>query len=701
VKYQEEIEPDDTRTSHGLVVRLIGSHKRVLDVGCANGQLAEFLQRQGNEVSGVELDPELAEMAKSRVGTVLVGDVEQLDLVAEFGEASVDVVVFADVLEHLKNPLAALRQARQLLTEGGYVVASIPNIAHGAARLALLQGNFEYRELGLLDDTHLRFFTRSTVDSLFRSAGFVVMEWQQTTAGPFETEIPLFPSEFASETLEQVDRDPDSQTYQFVVRAVPIGNGAGDQLLAAELVAKGRELEFLRSQLAAIARSLSGVPRPPSVGLLEAADPSEPGVVVRLRTAVVTAELRRRLAGFAVRVYGVYPDPVETGLAGEAAVPLLPWDAERSDQLRAEADAVVALASTFAPPGLQSILDGLEQDDCPLYRVIPDAPWWSSTSQPGGLATHFSSGEAGFARRIVDPLMLIGRLVTTEFLLQRADYLSLLGILPETTGFVLAYLPDVEAGTPARAKAALEAVSRRAGTALVGLDGAEALGPSSGPTLASADLTPIDLLAVVAASGLVVTGSPAMLALATGLSRPALGVARDGSEPGWSAAWEPKDQRVARVEELVALAAVATAGTDVDRRRDEGVSCLDLFFDDLAGELLSAGARPVSASAPQRLSALTEQVRTLESVNAGLRARLTQERSVIAGLLGPGPHQEWSGRSQAAPGSGPERALWGLNPSQAEINRLQKEIAAIYATRTMRVLQPARRLYGRLRTLRR
>jgi hypothetical protein len=205
----------------------------------------------------------------------------------------------------------------------------------------------------------------------------------------------------------------------------------------------------------------------------------------------------------------------------------------------------------------------------------------------------------------------------------------------------------------------------------------------------------------VAASGLVVTGSPAMLALATGLSRPALGVARDGSDQGSSAAWAPEDQRVARVEELVALAPVATAGSDLDRRRDEGVSTLDLFFDDLAGELLSAGARQLSVSAPQRLSELTEQVRTLESVNAGLRARLTQERSAIAGFLGPGSHQEWSGRSPALRVSGSERALWDLNPSQAEITRLQKEIAAIYATRTMRVLQPARRLYGRLRTLRR
>jgi 2-polyprenyl-3-methyl-5-hydroxy-6-metoxy-1,4-benzoquinol methylase len=698
VKYQEEIQPDDARTSHGLVVRLIGSDKRVLDVGCANGQLAEFLQHHGNEVSGVEVDPHLAEVARSRVPTVLVGDVEQLDLVAEFGEASLDVVVFADVLEHLKNPLAVLRQARQLLAEGGYVVASIPNIAHGAARLALLQGNFEYRELGLLDDTHLRFFTRSSVDTLFRSAGFIVTEWQQTTAGPFDTEIPISPGEFAPETLEQVNRDPDSQTYQFVVRALPVGTGPADQLLAAELAAKGRELDFFRSQFATIARSLGDMARPPVVGLVEAAERSEPGAVVRLRTAAVMAELRRRLVGFAIRVYGLYPDPVETGLVGDAALPLLPWDAERSDQLRAEADAVVALAGTFTHTDLQSILDSLEQQGHPLYRVTPDTPSWSGAAQPGGFATHLSSGTGGFARRIVDPLMLIGRLVANEFLLQRADYLSLLGMLPETTGFVLAYLPDLDAGSRARAVQALETVARRAGTDLVVIDPAQTLGASSATTLASNDLTPIDLLAVVAASGLVVTGSPGVLALATGLSRPALGVA---SELELSGARATEDQPVARVEELVALAPVATAGSDLDRRRHEGIGSLDLFFDDLAGELLSAGAPQLSASAPQRLSELTEQVRTLESVNAGLRARLTQERSTIASLLGPGPHQQWAGRSLASRVSGSERALWDLNPGHAEITRLQKEIAAIYATRTMRVLQPARRLYGRLRTWRR
>jgi SAM-dependent methyltransferase len=693
VKYDAKIDAEDANSSHGLVVKLIGTGKRVLDVGCANGQLAEILQHHGNEVSGVELDPDLAEVARLHARTVLVGDVEHLDLVAEFGAASVDVVVFADVLEHLRDPLAALRQARELLADGGFVVASIPNIAHGAVRLALLQGRFDYREVGLLDEGHLRFFTRSSVDSLFRSAGFVIDEWRQPILGPFDTEIPLSRQDFSSEILERVDQDADSRAYQFVVRAVPIGTGSADQFLAAELVAKSNELEFLRGQFAAIARSIGEVPRQPVVGLLEAAGPSELAGLVRLRTAVVMAELRRRLVGYVVRAYGLYPEPAETGLVGEVSRPLLPWGDERSDQLRAETEAVVTVVSTPAHPDLPSVVDDLVQAGCPLYQLIPDAPSWSTAPQPPGLSP--------LVRGVVDPLLLIGRLVSNEFLLQRADYLHFLGMLPETTGFVLAYLPDIDTAHPSRAVPALEAVARRAGTDLVVIDSTETLGAASGTTLAGADLSPIDLLATVAASGLVVTGSSAMLALATGLTRSAIGVTRDGAASESSSAGVGEDQQVGRLDELVALAPVVAGGSEQERRRDEGAGTLDIFFDDLAGELLSAGVRQLSSSAPQRLTELSEQVRTLESVNAGLRGRLAQERSAIAGLLGPGSHQERLDRNRALRVGGSEAALWDLNPGQAEIQRLQKEIAAIYATRTMRVLRPARRLYGRLRTLRR
>ena len=700
MKYDAKIDPHDLTTSHGLVASLVGSHKRVLDVGCANGQLAEFLQGQDNDVSGVELDADLAEVAKSRLQRVVVGDVEQFDLVAEFGPASVDVVVFADVLEHLKNPLAALRQARELLAEDGFVVASIPNIAHGAIRLALLQGRFEYRELGLLDDTHLRFFTRSSLDSLFRSAGFIVEEWRQTTAGSFDTEIPLSATDFSSEIVERIDRDRDSRTYQFVVRALPLGTQSGDQVVASELASKERELQLLRGEVLAIASALGDVPRPPVVGLLASGESSAPAVVARLRTAVALAELRRRLAGFVVRAYGLHDEPAETALVGEVARPLLPWNPTRSAQVSAEVEAVVALGGIPPSPGLQAVVDDLVRVGCPLYVVAPETPPWLTGSPPPGLATAPGSGSAGVARSVADPLSLIGRLAGRELLLQRADYLSVREQLPQTAGFVLGYLAAVDPGARARAAQALESIATRAGTDLVVIDAVDTLGSSPGRTLASSELTPLDLLATMAVAGLVVSDSPAMLALATGLARPALGVMTGEGSSGVSLpAAVGKDQVVGRLDELVALAPVATADPALAQRRDEVAGSLDLFFDDLAGELLSAGVRPLRLAAPQRLAELTDQVLTLESVNAGLRVQLAREQAIIANSLGRPRHQDQlGGGSSDLPTSGSERTLLELRRGVAEIERLQDEITAIYATRTMRTLQPARRIYARLRS---
>jgi hypothetical protein len=114
-----------------------------------------------------------------------------------------------------------LRQARTLLAPGGYVVISIPNVAHGAVRLQLLQGRFDYRPTGLLDSTHIRFFTRDNLEVLLHDAGFAATDFLRTTAGLFETELGLTPDQVPADLVEQVLQDPDATTYQFVVRAVP------------------------------------------------------------------------------------------------------------------------------------------------------------------------------------------------------------------------------------------------------------------------------------------------------------------------------------------------------------------------------------------------------------------------------------------------------------------------------------------------
>lgn len=220
-RYDTVVDLAERNNSHTLMVELIGANKRVLDVGCAGGHLARVLVAQGCTVSGVEYDPAAAEEARPVLDRLVVGDLEQLDLVAELGRGGFDVVVFGDVLEHLRDPLPVLRASRDLLAPGGYVVISLPNVAHGAVRLSLLLGRFDYRPLGLLDRTHLRFFTRDNLTALLRDAGLAPSDLLRTTAGIFETELGLRPEDVPAELVEQVLQDPDASTYQFVVRAVP------------------------------------------------------------------------------------------------------------------------------------------------------------------------------------------------------------------------------------------------------------------------------------------------------------------------------------------------------------------------------------------------------------------------------------------------------------------------------------------------
>lgn len=228
-KYDTEVDLANEGTSHAQIVDLVGYNKRVLDVGCASGYLAAVLKDRGCVLYGVEMDPSAAAEGAHHFERVVVGDLETTDLRTEFDGLEFDVVVFGDVLEHLRDPLPPLRQSRALLARGGSVVVSVPNIAHGAVRLALLRGDFTYRELGLLDSTHLRFFTRDSLTELMRRAGLVMVDTRRTVAGIFDTEIPLAREDYPASLVDQVLADRDATTYQFVVRAV---SDDGDQAVA-------------------------------------------------------------------------------------------------------------------------------------------------------------------------------------------------------------------------------------------------------------------------------------------------------------------------------------------------------------------------------------------------------------------------------------------------------------------------------------
>jgi len=146
---------------------------RALDVGCASGAFGFQLQQNGIEVVGVEVNDDVAEVAKTLLSKVIVGTLEQA--LPSLGERCFDIIILNDVLEHMVDPWSTLRTAKTLLTPNGCIIASIPNIRHHSVIHQLLRlGDFRYTEEGILDQTHLRFFTRSSMIRLFEESGYTV-----------------------------------------------------------------------------------------------------------------------------------------------------------------------------------------------------------------------------------------------------------------------------------------------------------------------------------------------------------------------------------------------------------------------------------------------------------------------------------------------------------------------------------------------
>lgn len=148
---------------------------RILDVGCGEGRTGAALKAAGraSEVVGIEKNASVAAVAGANVDRVICTDVESFEL--PFGPAYFDYIILADVLEHLVDPWTVVEKLAGLLHAGGYMIASIPNVRHWRVVLALLvSGDWRYDPDGVLDDTHLRFFTKKSMRKLFPAPALVV-----------------------------------------------------------------------------------------------------------------------------------------------------------------------------------------------------------------------------------------------------------------------------------------------------------------------------------------------------------------------------------------------------------------------------------------------------------------------------------------------------------------------------------------------
>jgi 2-polyprenyl-3-methyl-5-hydroxy-6-metoxy-1,4-benzoquinol methylase len=173
--YSRAVEKSGLSLTHLTALSLVPSDATVLEIGPASGYMTQALGARGCTVDAIEIDPSDGERARPFCRHLVVGSAEDQTTYEQLA-GPYRIALMADVLEHLRSPELALREVRRRLATDGEAIVSLPNIAYWRMRVDLLRGRFQYKDYGLLDRTHLRFYTRATAEKLFRDQGFEVME---------------------------------------------------------------------------------------------------------------------------------------------------------------------------------------------------------------------------------------------------------------------------------------------------------------------------------------------------------------------------------------------------------------------------------------------------------------------------------------------------------------------------------------------
>ncbi len=203
------------------VVRLVGTDRKVLEVGAGPGSITRFLSGENRcRVTAVEIDDSAIAKLRRFCDRVIKLDLNAPDWTEHLrNEGPFEVVVIADVLEHLNDPWQVLADAKCLLAPGGYVVVSLPHVGHCAIIACLLDGDFEYRDWGLLDRTHIRFFGILNIQHLFERAGLSIIDVHFVVKDPEDTELAEHWRRLPASTQTMLAQGPHARVYQVVVKA--------------------------------------------------------------------------------------------------------------------------------------------------------------------------------------------------------------------------------------------------------------------------------------------------------------------------------------------------------------------------------------------------------------------------------------------------------------------------------------------------
>jgi len=220
LKYDFSLDMDN-ENSVSIILKQIQSGSKVLEFGPAMGRMTKYLKNELKcQVFIVELDEEGYNSSRQYAVDGYLGNAEKIEWADKFKEIKFDYIIFADVLEHLRNPEEIIMAARNLLAFGGKLIVSVPNVAHNSVIIDLINNKFTYRKTGLLDDTHIKFFTYYSLQEMLVKCNLVTCKELATYAQPYETEFYNRYEMVIKELSDKLKSKEFGDVYQYVFTCI-------------------------------------------------------------------------------------------------------------------------------------------------------------------------------------------------------------------------------------------------------------------------------------------------------------------------------------------------------------------------------------------------------------------------------------------------------------------------------------------------
>lgn len=219
----------ENENSLSIIIDMMRPESIVLEFGPANGRMTKYIHEDMRcVVDIVEIDEESgSEAAKYSRNAFLgekEGNIEQFEWYDKIKENRYDYIIFADVLEHLHDPAEVLRRVKILLSDEGVILLSVPNIAHNAILLELMQNEFPYKKVGLLDDTHIHFFTYYSLKKMIKECGYQCIKEKATYCYPKDTEFQISYDVIEGNCKKALCNREYGDVYQFVFQIADESN---------------------------------------------------------------------------------------------------------------------------------------------------------------------------------------------------------------------------------------------------------------------------------------------------------------------------------------------------------------------------------------------------------------------------------------------------------------------------------------------